>query len=312
MTFRDVLLEPPPCTINDGGTVDVAFADRVGIKKVDGINYRQAIDYRIRCESPGALPREMQLTLKGVATTFDLAAVQTDNANLGIRIYRDAVPFTLNSSMKIDPASPPRIETVPAAKPGVSLAETKSGKEMCMKGKRRVAMWRQWLSAMLLTGASGNGMAADNLLFSGALVAEPCTLRPGDEDIRLDFGTVIDKYLYSHGRTMAKPFSLVLQDCDISLGNMVKLTFSGTESGVLPGLLAVDSSSQANGIALGLETAAGKPIILNKAGPGFTLYKGSNTLQFQVYIQGEPQAITQKKIGLGVFSAIATFSMEYQ
>ncbi|WP_368925988.1 fimbrial protein [Serratia marcescens] len=125
MRLRGTLRVPPPCKISDGGTLEVNFGDRIGIKKVDGVNYRQAIDYRIRCESPGALPWEMQLTLKGVATTFDLAAVQTDNADLGIRIYRDAVPFTLNSSMKIDPASPPRIEAVPVAKPGVSLAEGK-------------------------------------------------------------------------------------------------------------------------------------------------------------------------------------------
>lgn len=154
--------------------------------------------------------------------------------------------------------------------------------------------------------------AADNMVLHGALVAEPCTLRPGDEDIQLDFGTVIDKYLYSYGRTLAKPFSLGLQDCDISLGNTVKLTFSGIESQALPGLLALDSGSLATGIALGIETAAGKPIMLNKPGAGYSLTKGNNNLPLQVYIQGEPQAIAQKKIGLGAFSAVATFSMEYQ
>lgn len=83
----------------------------------------------------------------------------------------------------------------------------------------KTAMWRGVIGVGLLIGASGCWAAADNMHFSGALVAEPCTLRPGDEDIRLDFGTVIDKYLYTYGRTPGKAFSLVLQDCDISLGN---------------------------------------------------------------------------------------------
>ncbi|EKN6076319.1 type 1 fimbrial protein, partial [Yersinia enterocolitica] len=43
-------------------------------------------------------------------------------------------------------------------------------------------------------------LAADNMRFHGALVAEPCTIRPGDDAISLNFGTVVDKYLYSNQR----------------------------------------------------------------------------------------------------------------
>lgn len=123
MQFRGVLRAPPPCSINDGGTVAVDFGLRVGVNKVDGSNYRQAVNYRIRCDAPGALPWELVMTLKGNATGFDKAAVQTDNANLGIRIYQNDVPFTLNSGIKIDPASPPQLEAVPVAKPGEILKE---------------------------------------------------------------------------------------------------------------------------------------------------------------------------------------------
>ncbi|EMJ4651134.1 fimbrial protein [Serratia marcescens] len=123
LRFRGMLRAPPPCTISDGGTVAVEFGQRVGINKVDGVNYRQTVDYRISCDSPGARPWEMWLTLKGSATAFDKAAVQTDNANLGIRIYQNDTPFTLNGSLKINPANPPRLEAVPVAKPGAALKE---------------------------------------------------------------------------------------------------------------------------------------------------------------------------------------------
>lgn len=154
--------------------------------------------------------------------------------------------------------------------------------------------------------------AADNMIFHGALVAEPCTLRPGDEDISIDFGTVIDKYLYTYGRTQAKRFELVLQECDTSLGNTVKMTFNGIGSAALPGLLALNNNSQASGIALGIETGDGKLVPLNKTALPYLLSTGSNVLQFQAYVQGEPQAIAQKKINPGAFSAVATFTIEYQ
>ncbi len=166
--------------------------------------------------------------------------------------------------------------------------------------------------ALVAGMAAGSVMAADNMLFHGALVAEPCTLKPGDEDIRLDFGTVIDKYLYANGRTPTKPFTLTLQDCDLSLGQTVKITFSGNKSLELPDLLALDGGSQASGIALGLETAEGKPVALNKPSQEMTLASGSTSLALQVYVQGEPTAFAQKSIGLGAFSAVATFGLEYE
>jgi len=162
-----------------------------------------------------------------------------------------------------------------------------------------------------LAGASGSGVAADNMYFHGALVAEPCTLRPGDEDIRLDFGSVIDKYLYAHGRTPGKAFGLTLEDCDLSLGKTVKITFTGAESLALPGLLAPDGGSP-HGIALGIETMAGAPVALNKPSQSYVLANGGNSVQLQVYIQGEEAAIAQRNIGLGAFSSVATFALEYE
>ncbi|EPQ1332177.1 fimbrial protein [Serratia ureilytica] len=123
MNFRGTLRAPPPCTINDGGTVAVDFGQRVGVNKVDGVNYRQQVDYLISCDSPGARPWEMMLSLKGAATAFDRAAVQTDKTDLGIRLYQNDMPFALNTSFKIDPGNPPRLEAVPVAKPGAVLKE---------------------------------------------------------------------------------------------------------------------------------------------------------------------------------------------
>lgn len=122
MQFRGGLIAPPPCTINAGAKIDVDFGSRVGIKKVDGVNYRQAIDYHLDCE-PGARPWELRLTLKGNGTAFDGAALQSNKADLGIRVYQNDEPFLIYSSISIDPSSPPRLEAVPVSRPGATLTE---------------------------------------------------------------------------------------------------------------------------------------------------------------------------------------------
>lgn len=153
---------------------------------------------------------------------------------------------------------------------------------------------------------------ADNVRLHGALIAEPCVIAPGDESVHLDFGTVIDKYLYTNERTHGQAFDIRLGECDLSLGKTVKVTFNGPENPSLKGLLAIDGGSKASGIAIGMETQGGQPLPLNKAGEGYRLVDGTNTLRVLAYVQGEPEAIALRRIVRGPFSAIATFSLEYE
>lgn len=155
-------------------------------------------------------------------------------------------------------------------------------------------------------------IAAENMRLHGALVEEPCTLLPGDESVQLDFGTVIDKYLYQNQRTLSKPFQLRLADCDTSLGKVVKVRFSGTENPSLPGLLALDGSSQAQGVAIGFETPQGQPLLLETATQDNLLSNGNNIVLIKAYVRGEPLAIANKTIRLGAFSAVATFTLLYE
>ncbi|CAI0716302.1 Major MR/P fimbria protein precursor [Serratia entomophila] len=151
-----------------------------------------------------------------------------------------------------------------------------------------------------------------SLLYQGSLVAEPCTLLPEDENLRLDFGTLVDKYLYLNGRTHGALLQLHLVDCDVSLGTTLKVTFSGAENAFLPGLLALSAGSEASGIAIGMETPQGLPLPLNQAGAKYPLQDGSTVISILAYVQGEPEAIAQKTIGRGPFSAVATFNLEYE
>ncbi|WP_436799812.1 fimbrial protein [Scandinavium sp. UTDF21-P1B] len=122
MSFHGTLIAPPPCVINEGGQVDVDFTERVGISKVDGVNYRVPVNYQITCEDGGS-GLALSLSLSGTAAAFDSQALQSDQPGLGIRIYQDEKAFTPNSTLNIDLATPPRLEAVPVKRAGVTLKE---------------------------------------------------------------------------------------------------------------------------------------------------------------------------------------------
>lgn len=151
----------------------------------------------------------------------------------------------------------------------------------------------------------------NNVRLHGALVSEPCVIPPGENEIVLDFGAVVDKYLYQNTRTPGQPFSIHLTDCDLNLGETVSVMFTGAESIVLPGLLAVDVGSSASGIAIGLETSEAIPVQLNQTMDKIVLQEGNNLISLKAYIRGEPTAITNQSITRGAFTATATFSLNY-
>lgn len=164
-------------------------------------------------------------------------------------------------------------------------------------------------TAILLLSLPAIG--SDNLRLHGALVAEPCSINPGDDLVEVDFGTIVDKYLYLNQRTAGHGFQLRLADCDIALGNLVKVKFKGTENSSLPGLLALNAGSQASGVAIGIETPAGQALALGQFSTAYTLTNGSNAINLQAYVRAEPAALAAQNIQRGAFTAVATFSLEY-
>lgn len=168
------------------------------------------------------------------------------------------------------------------------------------------------LAALALVFSAGVPAAEDNVHFSGALVSEPCTLPDADTDIRLDFGSVIEKYLYQYQRTKPQPFSIHLQECDPTILSTVSVTFQGTADTELTALLAPDASSTAKGVAIGLELTDGTPLTINKASPYTQLSGGANTLTFNAYVQARPTVIANKTLAAGDFTATANFVLAYQ
>ncbi|WP_336843769.1 fimbrial protein [Serratia nevei] len=120
MQFRGTLNVPPQCSVNNGQMIDVDFGLRVGIKKVDGKNYLQTVNYDIQCD-PGGRGLDMGLTVNANAAAYDGSVIQTDLADLGIRLLQNGRPLALNQRMVIEAANPPRLQAVPVSRPGAAL-----------------------------------------------------------------------------------------------------------------------------------------------------------------------------------------------
>lgn len=119
-TLKGTLLEPPKCGFNGGMNSLVEFGNRIGVKKVDGINYKQKIPYLMYCE-PESKPWEMAFILTGIVTDYDDAAIQTNIDGLGIRILINGKPFKVDKLAPIDFSKPPLLEAVPVKRPGSTL-----------------------------------------------------------------------------------------------------------------------------------------------------------------------------------------------
>lgn len=123
MAFHGTLVAPP-CTINSGQTIEVAFGTNLGVNKIDGNNYKQPVNYSVDCDA-GYSANNLAIVVDTAApAAFDAAAVMTNKTGLGIRILVDGMTATFAERVALaNPASPPKIEAVPVQDPAVTLTE---------------------------------------------------------------------------------------------------------------------------------------------------------------------------------------------
>lgn len=110
------------CTVNDNKDQAVDFGDAVGVHRIDGKRYSQHVPFNVACTAPdkGSIP-PLTLTLSGIVTTFDKAAVTTTVDGLGIELQRDGTPQELNTPITVDYAHLPVLTAVPVLEPGRKL-----------------------------------------------------------------------------------------------------------------------------------------------------------------------------------------------
>ncbi|MFJ3120493.1 fimbrial protein [Pseudomonas protegens] len=155
--------------------------------------------------------------------------------------------------------------------------------------------------------------ATENLFFSGALVAEPCTLMPEDREKAAPHLVATDKELYRSGRTRGEPIVLRLLNCDVGQEEVqIKILFDGASSSADPAYLKPASGEgMAEGVLIGLETQDGQLLPLHQSNPMGRLSNGDNQISFMAYLKAEAGALVARSIKGGNILATLSFILSY-
>lgn len=98
----------------------------------------------------------------------------------------------------------------------------------------------------------------DNLYLHGNLLSKSCTpVSNGGLLVEVHFPTMSYKDLMVSGQSARVPVVFQLKECKGPAQYSVKVTLTGTEDSGQPGFLALDASSGAQGVGIGMETTNG-------------------------------------------------------
>lgn len=158
---------------------------------------------------------------------------------------------------------------------------------------------------------------ASELEFKGNLLDRPCQIDPSSVAQDVTFReTAIPLYHVWPGKSYKEKFQIKLVNCHATtMGKVVELTFKGAEEPKLPGYLQVSGVNSGRlGIGI-IDTDGGSLLKLNQVqngGLGNKVEKDSVTLNFKAFVQATPEAIKDKSVQAGDYSATATFELLYR
>ncbi|HHR6130244.1 TPA: fimbrial protein [Providencia alcalifaciens] len=151
----------------------------------------------------------------------------------------------------------------------------------------------------------GNG----EITFRGAIIDAPCSINPESVEQTVELGQVSKVALKNGGKSIMKPFSIQLENCEIEKGKeTVSVKFTGTESSEVEGALEINGS--ASGASVAIADNSGKMIKLGDKSPVESVVEGTTALNFKAYLQGHTDA--GANVVPGDFTAVANFAMSYQ
>ena len=117
--IKGVVLMPPPCVVNAGGTLNVPFGTGLLTTHINGVNYSKSVLYTVTC---GPQPTNfMSLKLTGTGAGFDSSALGTSKSNLGIRLLVGGVAWPLNTTVNFTYPNLPDVKAVLVKKTGSTL-----------------------------------------------------------------------------------------------------------------------------------------------------------------------------------------------
>ncbi|WP_409310580.1 fimbrial protein [Pectobacterium sp. B1J-3] len=145
-----------------------------------------------------------------------------------------------------------------------------------------------------------------DVTFRVLVVNAPCNISTESKNIEVNMGETSGQYMKKNGYGEWHDFAIHLVDCAPDTYQHVTVNFLGKEEPLLPKRLALDHSSSAKGVALGIYHD-NKLVGINDATDDIPLHYGTNTLQFSARIE----KIRDDLIHSGDYTATANFKLSY-
>ena len=157
-------------------------------------------------------------------------------------------------------------------------------------------------------------LSGGDLTFKGVVVAYPCSIAPESERVPVDFGEISIQSLFASGKTTPIPFSIKLVDCSPDVFDSVTVTFDGVQNAQMADRLAIVAKMPGNagGIGIGLLEADDTPVKLGIATRPTSIGSTTMQLDFQAFVEAEPDAIANGTATTGAFTAATNYTLNYQ
>ncbi|WP_080958683.1 fimbrial protein [Klebsiella aerogenes] len=121
-----VIQARPVCTVSSGKQIQVSFGNNVAVNRVSTGEYVANVPYSVTCGSGNTTGAALKLRVYGSEASFDAeraTVVSAQQADLGVKLYQNDVPFVLNQPITIVRTALPEIKAVLVQREGATLTE---------------------------------------------------------------------------------------------------------------------------------------------------------------------------------------------
>lgn len=162
------------------------------------------------------------------------------------------------------------------------------------------------LAALAGTAAADTG----NISFIGEITNAACAIGGGQDGAAMTvaMGSVPATMFAAVGdRGPQTEFVIKLIGCDTTIADTASISFSPAAGSVISDrLLSLENGMGAQGVAVGLATAAGTDIVVGGAASDYLLIDGTNELRFKAFYEATAYPVTA-----GSANARAVFQVDY-
>ncbi|MDM3379284.1 fimbrial protein [Citrobacter sp. Cb003] len=118
--FLGMLIEAPPCVINENKMIKVNFGSDIMTTRIDGVNYKKPIDFGLDCSQ--AASNSQKLRIRGDTALFDNSVLYGNKTGLGIAIYNGSVKLPIDQWVNFTMPNVPSLSAVLVKQNGITLS----------------------------------------------------------------------------------------------------------------------------------------------------------------------------------------------